>query len=142
MIFTLGGMVGALASQGYALAPDAHTEHFTQSAEAECTDAVLCGSVLTLLRRPCYFRRGTSQCVTHCGGELHAFARYGLVKWDGDILYNSALHSLNGRLAGISEDVRAWGGALPICGCLYRAVLERGRHTRFCETASILCCVV
>ena len=39
------------------------------------------------------------------------------MKWDGDIIYNTALQSLNVRLAGISEDVRAWGGAFPLRGC-------------------------
>ena len=35
VIFTLGGMVGALASQGCALALDVYTQHVTQCAQAQ-----------------------------------------------------------------------------------------------------------
>ena len=64
------------------------------------------------------------------------------MKWDGDILYNSALQSLNGRLAGISEDVRAWGGALPIRGCLSSAVSSVEGTPVAVRLLAYLCCAV
>lgn len=135
VMFALGGAVGAAASQGYALLP---RQPLTCLLAVLVRHAVMCTvhhatpstcTCLTQEKDEVAWSTQQRKKLCEAGAATSANAakwlllhdmpclfRYGLVKWDGTALCDSALQSLSAKLSSLSADVRAWGG-VPFAYC-------------------------